>query len=249
MFKYLFWAWPLGILLMLLFIVFGVVPGMLMRLIGLRRAADKWVYFTVSMGADALFAIVNVHVHVSGDLESLKALKKSGQSVCYVSNHTSMFDIPIVLGPLALSCGFVIKSTMAYVPLVNIMAVALNSVFLNRKSLKSSAKSIKRGVKHIEKGANMLIFPEGTRSKNGEIGQFKRGSFKLATLSQATIIPLTIKGVRAAFEDRDGFFKRIDCYLNVGSPVSTAGLDRHGIFELEDNIEKEIRDTYASLGR
>ena len=93
----------------------------------------------------------------------------------------------------------------------------------------------------------MAIFPEGTRSKTGEIAPFKHGSFKLALLSNAYIVPITIKGARVSLEDRKKLFTRTDCHVVVGNPVPTEGLSRNDANEVEQRIEQEIKKTYASL--
>lgn len=233
---------------MLIYIVLGSIPAMVLKFIGLRRIANKWAGSIASICAKFIFFILNIHVHVSGDFEAVKALKKNKEKICFISNHTSVLDILMALGPLSLNCGFVTKIQAAYIPLINIISLSLNSVFLDRNNLRKSAKSIKRGVKKIENGASLLIFPEGTRSKTGEIAPYKHGAFKLAILSESTIVPLTIKGVRQACEDRNYFFKHIDCYLNVGTPCPTKGLNREEIFDLENQIEYKTREIYNSLG-
>ena len=94
----------------------------------------------------------------------------------------------------------------------------------------------------------MVIFPEGTRSKTGEIGTFKHGSFRMATESGAFVVPVTVKGLRDSFEDRKHFFQRRDCFLHVGTPRKPPEAnDRDAVSAFVSGIENEIRDTYSTL--
>ena len=95
----------------------------------------------------------------------------------------------------------------------------------------------------------MGIFPEGTRSKNGEIGVFKHGSFRMATESGAYVVPLTVKGLRQSFEDRKHIFQIRDAYLDVGTPVKAPDPnDRAATSAFASQIESSIRETYKKLG-
>ena len=66
--------------------------------------------------------------------------------------------------------------------------------------MKQSAQTIIDGIKQLKAGINMVIFPEGTRSKGAPVGEFKAGSFKLATKSKAPIVPVTIDGTYKVME-------------------------------------------------
>lgn len=244
---YMFWAFPFAIVAILFNVVFGAIPALLLRLLHLGKAADKWVFFHNAFLSDFLLFLLNVHPTVSGNIEELRKLRREGKPICYIANHTSMADILLIDGTLALGSGFIAKSSISYVFPVNLICTASNCVFISRTSLKKSARAIQKGVQHIKDGTPMTIFPEGTRSKTGEIAPFKHGSFKLALLSNAYIVPITIKGVRVALEDRKKLFSRTECHVVIGKPVPTEGLSRNVAAEVEQGIEQEIKNTYASL--
>ena len=244
---YMFWAFPFAVVAILLNVVVGAIPALILRALRLTKAADRWVFFHDTFLSDFLLFLLNVHPSVSGNLEELRKLRREGKAICYIANHTSMADILLIDGTLALCSGFIAKSSISYVFPVNLICIASNCVFISRTSLKKSARAIQKGVEHIKQGTPMTIFPEGTRSKTGEIAPFKHGSFKLALLSNAYIVPITIKGVRVSLEDRKKLFSRTDCQVVIGNPVSTEGLTRNDAAEAEQRIETEIKKTYASL--
>lgn len=246
MFKVVF-VLPFVIVVFAFCFVLGVIPCFLMRMLGLKKISQKWLFWNIQKAASVIMALLGAKFEITGDVEGLKKVLDSQQSVCYVSNHLSILDIPSLVGPLGLNMGFIAKKETSYIPFINLLAVAMHSVFMDRKSLKKSAKSIKKGIANIRKGYPMLIFPEGTRSKTNHVGSFKHGSFKLATESGAVIVPFVLKGTRDLFETRKKFFENKIVRINVLSPVKTEGLDRDGIFDMEQSIEKEVKEIYEQL--
>jgi 1-acyl-sn-glycerol-3-phosphate acyltransferase len=114
--------------------------------------------------------------------------------VLYVSNHQGNFDIPILLGHLPGSKGFIAKDSIEKMPLVNRWMKHSHCVFMNRDNLRQSAAAINEGIRYIKAGYSMVIFPEGTRSLDGHLLEFKPGALKLGTKAVAPIVPVTISG-------------------------------------------------------
>ena len=226
----------------------GIIPALILRLFGLGRLADRLVFWHAAVISNTGLWLAGIKVHVSGDIESIRERVNKGEGFCFVSNHTSILDIILMLGRLKARAGFVAKRELLFVPLINVMIAMTHSVFINRKSLRKSVDAINRATERIKKGHSMVIFPEGTRSKTGEIGTFKHGSFRMATESGAFVVPVTVKGLRDSFEDRKHFFQRRDCFLNVGTPVKPpAAKDREAVAAFVSQVENEIRGTYATL--
>ncbi len=110
-------------------------------------------------------------------------------------------DILIVLSVLPVTVGYIAKKQLLYYPFLNLWIVALRSAFIDRGNMKKALQSIEKGVEFIKKGNSMIIFPEGTRSKSDTMGIFKKGSIKLATRAEATIVPVTTSGSWHAWEE------------------------------------------------
>jgi len=236
-------------ILMLISMVTAVLPALLLRLFGLRKAADNLVHFHIAAIANFGFWMAGVRCHVSGDVEEVRRRAKEGEGFCFVANHTSLLDVLLILGKLRVNMGFVAKIELLFIPALNVMIAMIHSVFINRRQLKKSVAAIRKATKRISKGYSMGIFPEGTRSKTGEIGLFKHGSFRMATESGAYVVPLTIKGVRQSFEDRKHIFQVRDAYLNVGKPVKAPDPnDRAATSAFATQIESSVKKTYEKLG-
>ncbi|WP_372713196.1 lysophospholipid acyltransferase family protein [Ilyobacter sp.] len=127
------------------------------------------------------------------DREAVENLKAE-DGIVVVGNHQSNMDIPVLLAGLPFITGYVAKKEMETWPFFGVWMKKSHCVFLDRSNPREGIKSIKRAVEVIKAGYPITIFPEGERSKTGEIGEFKKGSFKLATETKGIIVPVTIKG-------------------------------------------------------
>ncbi|MBQ5391355.1 MAG: 1-acyl-sn-glycerol-3-phosphate acyltransferase [Spirochaetales bacterium] len=226
----------------------GVIPALILRLFGMRKLADRLVFWHAAVISNTGLWIAGIRVHMSGDIASIRKRVNEGEGFCFVSNHTSILDIVLMLGRLKARAGFVAKRELLFAPLINVMIAMTHSVFINRKSLRKSVDAVNKATGNIRKGHSMIIFPEGTRSKTGEIGTFKHGSFRMATESGAYVVPVTVKGLRDSFEDRKHVFQRRDCFLHVGDPVKAPdSKNREAVSAFVSSVEKEIKDRYAAL--
>ena len=226
----------------------GVIPALILRLFGLGKLSDRLIHWHIALIANFGFWLAGVRVHVSGDVESVRKRAGEGEGFCFISNHTSMLDVLMMLGKLGIDMGFVAKIELLFVPFLNVLIAMTHSVFINRRQLKKSVNAIRRATERIRNGRSMVIFPEGTRSKTGEIGTFKPGAFRMATESGAFVVPLTVKGVRDSFEERKHIFQIRDAYLNVGTPVKAPSCsDREATRAFVTEIENTIKDTYSRL--
>jgi 1-acyl-sn-glycerol-3-phosphate acyltransferase len=116
------------------------------------------------------------------------------QTVLFVGNHQSNFDIPILLRYIDGTKGFIAKKELEKMPIVSRWMAAINCVFMDRDNMRKSAIAINQGIKYLKAATSMVVFPEGTRSKDGVPLEFKQGALKLATKSGVPVVPVTIKG-------------------------------------------------------
>lgn len=116
------------------------------------------------------------------------------QAVLYVGNHNSYFDILLTYSQCPDLTGYVAKVEMLKVPLLRDWMKRLYCLFLDRSDIKAGLKTILTGIEYIKKGISICIFPEGTRSKDGNMIPFKEGSMKMASKTGCPIIPIAITG-------------------------------------------------------
>ncbi|MDO4300316.1 MAG: lysophospholipid acyltransferase family protein [Clostridia bacterium] len=169
----------------------------------------------------------------------IENLPKDG-SILFVSNHQSNFDILLLLSYLPVPKGFVAKTELGSFPFVNKWMKKIHCLFMDRHDIKQSAQIIIEGIKQLKSGINMVIFPEGTRSKTGELGEFKAGSFKLATKSKCLIVPITIDGTRKIMEANNYKIMPETINLYIHEPINTSSLSKEEQAQLPDRVRNII---------
>nr|WP_319474307.1 lysophospholipid acyltransferase family protein [uncultured Sphaerochaeta sp.] len=222
-------------------LVYAFPLGYLLRLLGLRKAGDRYLRACGHFIGSCIIFFLGIKVHVDGK-ENLPA----EQSVCYMANHQSMLDIAAFVGPVNLWASIMAKAEVKRIPVINLWCYALDCVFINRISPRDAINAILRGVELLKSGKSMLIFPEGTRSKSGSIGELKKGSLKLATRSNSVIVPMTIKGLRAGLELLHGF-KRVHAYVSIGKPIYTDNLSTEELATLHETVYGTIAKRFDEL--
>lgn len=160
-----------------------------------------------------------------------------------ISNHQSFVDIPLLFAHFPKSIGFVAKKEIRNWLVFNFWMDRAQCVFLDRKNPKRALASMREAMKSIKSGNSIVIFPEGTRTSNGEIGNFKKGSFKLATSTKVPIVPVTIDGTFDIMNKNEFLIKRgRKVRIIVGRSYVTVGKTKD---ELRD-LHKDVRDRIVS---
>lgn len=139
--------------------------------------------------------------------------------VLFVSNHQGNFDVPILIGFLQKPLGFISKVEVKKIPLVPRWMEAMNCVFIDRKDRRKAIQSIREGVQTLKDGHSLVIFPEGTRSKGNEMGDFKKGGLRLATDSKVPVVPITISGSYRIMEESKFGFQPAHVMVTVHDPI------------------------------
>lgn len=162
------------------------------------------------------------------------------QTVLFVSNHQSNFDIPLLLGTIDVPKGFIAKKELEKWPLISTWMKYINCIFMDRDNLRKSAASIVEGINLLKSGYSMVVFPSGHRSKGKSIDEFKSGSFKLATKSKCPIVPLTINGTYKLLEENNNRIKSATVELIIHPPIDVAKLNKDELENLPNNVHSII---------
>lgn len=219
----------------------AMLLGHILLWVHLKRASEVTVHFLLDILIAWIFFWLGVRLHVEGK----ENIPSWGTKVCYIANHQSMMDIPVIYGS-GMWCGLVAKKELFRIPVLHGLLSILRCVAIDRSSLRASLKSIMKGVEQIDSGYPMGIFPEGTRSKTGEIAEMKAGAFKMATRSKALVVPVAMKNTRHTLEAVDSF-RIVHVYVRIMKPIDTSVLSDEEIKTLHSDVESEIREAYAEL--
>ncbi len=117
-----------------------------------------------------------------------------GKHYIYVSNHASAFDIPIVLGCIPDDVRIVYKKELERIPIFGWSLAVGHYIRIDRSKAVGAMHSLELAAEKMKHGASVLLFAEGTRTHDGRMQDFKRGSFALAAMAGVPIIPVTING-------------------------------------------------------
>ena len=173
--------------------------------------------------------------------ESIDEIIKNNEAFVLISNHQSNMDIQVILGYFPKRVAFIAKKEMEKWPLIGGWMKAMGCIFLDRKNARQGMKDMKNAMGKIEKGYSYVIFPEGGRSPDGSVKDFKKGSFRLATDTKAKIIPGTIDGTYKI--QRKGSLKvkaNKNIKMIIDEPIDVAVLNKAEIRELDNKVRDII---------
>jgi 1-acyl-sn-glycerol-3-phosphate acyltransferase len=167
---------------------------------------------------------------------------QKGQSYVVVSNHQSSYDIFVLYGWLGIDIKWVMKKELRKVPVFGFAGKMGGNIYIDRSSPTAAYASLEAAKKKLVEGTSVVILPEGTRSKTGEIGPFKKGAFVLATDLGMPILPVSISGTRSILPP--GTLKLFPgrAVMEIHRPVSVSQKDRDRI---DDTVE-QVRDMIKS---
>jgi 1-acyl-sn-glycerol-3-phosphate acyltransferase len=202
---------------MVLVTPFGII-AVLLSLLGLRKAMSVFTHSIAVGWGRFMLAAVGCKVTVLGR-ENIP--RKGG--VCFVSNHSGIVDILLLLGYSGRRFGFVAKRELMLAPILNMWIPMLGGLFIDRANPRKALKTINKGVARIKAGSAMLIFPEGHRSRGQGLLPFHPGSLKLATQSESIIVPVAITGSYDVFE-KDYRVHAVPLRIVFCPPINTADI-------------------------
>ena len=125
-----------------------------------------------TMFAPGILWACGIKLQIMG-LENLK----EDESYVFIANHQSYLDIPVLFRAITHGLHFVAKKEIKLVPFIGWYMMATGMIFIDRSNRVKAVASLDKAGKLIKNGKDVLLFPEGTRSKTGQIGEFKKGPF------------------------------------------------------------------------
>lgn len=145
--------------------------------------------------------------------------------VLYVANHQSFFDILLTLPRLPGTICFIAKMQLKKLPIFAQALMLYNTLFIDRDDIRQGLKTILEAIDRVKEGMSVFIFPEGTRSKDGRINEFKEGSMKIAVKSGCPIVPIAISNTAEIFENHFPKMTGAHVMIEVLEPVIPGDYD------------------------
>jgi 1-acyl-sn-glycerol-3-phosphate acyltransferase len=142
------------------------------------------------------------------------------QSYVFVANHQSFLDVFAVYGWLPNNFKWLMKKEIRRVPFVGTACAVAGHIFVDRSNPRAALQSMEKVKKELVDGISTVIFPEGTRTKTGEIGRFKQGAFKIAMDMELPVVPITLNGFYKAMPSGQPFANPYShLSLHIGKPI------------------------------
>lgn len=155
----------------------------------------------------------------------------------YISNHASYMDIFVQLAKLPDNVRMIYKKEINRVPILGWAMLCAGFVPLDRDRIREAMKSLDKAAERVRKGLSVVIYPEGTRTKDGSIGEFKRGMFFLADKAKADIIPVTLKGTYEVMPMGSSRVRPGTVEMIIDKPVA---------YKKDKQLLEELRSTIVS---
>ncbi len=213
-------------------------PALLFSLVT-RRSAHLLVLGIACIRA--AMAILGIRAEVSG-AEHIQHRR----AALYTVNHASNVEPPIifaVLRELTPRLKVVYKAVLRKLPILGRGFDAVGFVPIEREHRERATQAIDSAARSVLSGNSLLMFPEGTRSRTGELLPFKKGAFVLAIKAQAPVVPAAIFGAARAMRPGSPLIWPTTVRVHFGAPIETAGMDNGD----RDALSTRVRDEVARL--
>lgn len=221
-------------------ILVAAIPFSIIAIISIPIDRSKNAYFwSGTTWSRFVLFICNVVVKAIG----IEKIQRDGNFIL-VSNHASMFDIPAVMSTFP-HVRIMFKKELGYIPFWGWALWWGHHIIVDRKKGTEALKSLDRAAGAVKEGGQVLLFAEGTRTRDGKLQQFKRGAFTLAAKSGVPIIPLTINGSynilpKGSFDIRPAHIEIV-----IGEPIETTSIaTREQEMRLMESVKEIITKNY-----
>jgi 1-acyl-sn-glycerol-3-phosphate acyltransferase len=180
----------------------------------------------------SIFARIRVHGidNIRGD-----------RAYVYMANHSSLIDTPALFAYLPYQFKIMAKKELFYVPFMGWHLWTSGNFPVDRSDGRKTAKSLRKVIEGVKGGKSLAVFPEGTRTPDGRLQEFKPGAFKIALRAGATIVPVTIRGTfkllpKTTLAPRPGSVDVI-----IGEPIETGDYTEKQLPELIARVRAAIQ--------
>ncbi|MFA7327682.1 MAG: lysophospholipid acyltransferase family protein [Candidatus Kapaibacterium sp.] len=192
----------------------------------------------------ALNKIIGIEIEIEG-IENIKA----NQSYIFVCNHSSLLDIPVLLGTLPGDVRIIYKRELEKIPIFGYGLKRSNLISIDRSDPRKAMKSLDEAIDKIQAGASVIIFPEGTRDSGSEVGEFKRGGFLIAEKALTPIIPIAVSGTYDLLPAGKLILKPGKVRISIMPKIDVKAMDRSELKGLKENVRNKIVEELAKISK
>lgn len=243
--KYLLWPWQLYVwfIYLPLVAIWTMIMATIVIFTAIFISKEKASKYPSAVWAKVCTWLTPALVRVKG-----REHLAEGQAYVVVSNHQSQYDILLLYGWIGLSVKWIMKKEIRKIPAIGIANEKIGNIFIDRSNPAAAQKTINNAIAELKDGVGILFFPEGTRSKDGNLLPFKKGAFRIAIEQQLPILPVTVRGTRGILPS--GSFTPFPgrMSLRLHPPIPVAGLKLENKEDLPALMEESRRVIESGFG-
>ncbi|MEM6963829.1 MAG: HAD-IB family hydrolase [Bacteroidota bacterium] len=216
-------------------VVNGVVSG------AFNMSWTEGVNSMMATVGDMVCSMAGLQVAVKGE----ENLWKKRPAV-FIMNHQSSVDLFLAAKLVRKDAVGIAKKELKRMPIIGQLMQAAGVIFIDRKNKEKAIEAMQPAVDALKNGTSIIIFPEGTRSKDYTLGRFKKGAFHLAMQAKVPIVPIVIRNAHDAMPKGSSIFRQVAIEVKVLPPVPT---NRWNKGNMEKNMEKIRNEFLEELGQ
>lgn len=180
---------------------------------------------------------------IAGMKVSIEGLENIPRGVClFAANHTSNADAPAIVGSIPRRIAILGRKSLFDIPIVGYAFHLARFVPVDRENRDAALESVQQAVKNIREGYSFLVYPEGTRSPDGRLGRFKKGSFVIAIEAQIPVVPVACSGAHLVMKKKSLVIRPGHVRVRFGKPIDAAAYT----VEQRDDLALRVHDAIAA---
>jgi 1-acyl-sn-glycerol-3-phosphate acyltransferase len=220
-------------------IIMTLICSTLATIFGLFGPYSRIVYCIAKVWTNSILFSAGVKLQIEG-IEKIDPKK----SYIFIGNHQSHFDVLSVFSALPLTVRFMAKKELFNIPVFGWSLYASGTIRIDRSNRERAIKSMNNALDRIKKGVSVVIFPEGTRSEDGIIRDFKKGGFVLAIKGSIPIVPVSISGSRFILPKNNLRINPGKIKIVLSDPINAKNYGYQGREKLSNDVRNIILKNY-----